>query len=130
MGGFTPELGQMAFSNTQWQRVETQQHVEEGLCLLASLIMEVRGDAAYGSLISNTGADPWEGRGFSLRSYCWCEGGVEGHEDGCPPNFEHRESGLVVCWYKHVGRSSSQNRAVSVREWVGIVGSCVSEVLS
>jgi len=125
---FTPELGQATFGNTAWHRLETQQHVEEGLCLLASLIKEVRGET-YGSLISNSGADPWEGEAFSLRAYCWCEGDAEGHEDGCPPNFEHHASGLIVCWYKHVGRGSSQNRALSVRDWVGIVGSCIREVV-
>ena len=124
---FAPELGQMAFSNTPWQRIEMQGHVEEGLCLLASLIMEARGES-YGSLISNSGADPWEGATFALRSYCWCDGGNVGHEDGCPPNFEHYPSGLIANWYKHVGRGNSQNRALSVREWVNVLGSCIREV--
>lgn len=127
---FTPELGQAAFGNTAWHNVETQTHVEEGLGLLASLIGEVRGNDAYGSLVSNTGAEAWEGEVFAMRSYCWCDGGIAGHEDGCPPNFEHRPSGLVVTWYKHVGRGSSQNRAVSVREWVEVLGTCIREVLA
>ena len=65
-----------------------------------------------------------------MRSYCWCDGDIEGHGDGCPPNFEHRPSGLVVSWYKHVGRGSSQNRVVSVREWVDALGGCIREVLA
>lgn len=124
---FTPELGQMAFSNGPWQRCEMQGHVEEGLCLLASLISEVRG-SSYGSLVSNTGDAPWEGVSFSMRAYCWCGGDREGHEDGCPPNFEHHASGLTASWYKHVGRGQSQSRAISVREWVNILGSCIREV--
>ena len=115
-------------TNTPWQQIETQWHVQEGLSLLAALVQEARGDDSYGSLVSNSGADPWEGEVFSLRAYCWCDGDKGGHDDGCPPNFEHHPSGLIVCWYKHVGRGSSQNRAVSVREWVNILGSCIREV--
>ena len=122
---FTPDLGQMAFSNTPWQQCEMQGHVEEGLCLLASLISEVRG-TTYGSLVSNTGDEPWESAAFAMRAYCWCDG--DRHPDGCPPNFEHYDSGLVANWYKHVGRGHSQNRAISVREWVNILGSCIREV--
>lgn len=123
---FVPELGQMAFSNTPWRSVEMQWHVEEGLSLLACLIQEVRGDDSYGSLVSNSGGEPWEGATFALRAYCWCDGGQ--HPDDCPPNFEYRPAHFTACWYKHVGRGNSQSRALSVREWVDMLGWCIREV--
>jgi hypothetical protein len=58
---------------------------------------------------------------FMFHTYCWCEkedcawcGGkfdssvgaiINDICDTSAPNFWHRESGLRVWWYKHIGRS-------------------------
>lgn len=39
---------------------------------------------------------------FVMRAFCWCDGSQEGHEHGCPPNFEWRD--YKCRWYKYVGR--------------------------
>ena len=127
MSGFTPELGQAAFSNGGWQHREMPYYVEAGLHAIASAIAGVRGDE--GELTSNWGERPWESDTFAMRTYCWCDGDQEGHEDGCPPNFEHRASGLIACWYKHAGRSASINQRVSRTEWTAILVDCLRDVM-
>ena len=58
---------------------------ENGLRLIASAIQQKRGDEA--PLTANDYNDPFKNEVFYMSAYCWCDGGAEGHEDGCPPNF-------------------------------------------
>lgn len=52
---------------------------------------------------------------FALRDYCWCDGRIHpllaDGSPGCPPNFEHFDSGIKGSWYKHIGRDMAFNRA-------------------
>lgn len=128
MSDFTPELGQFGFSNTPWQEIDSPHWMESGLEIIAEAIRIKRDDGdGWNSLTSNSGADPYESAVFAMRSYCWCEGEGE-HENGCPPNFEHRASGLIVNWYKHSGRGRSQNKMVSQKDWFRIVQECLADV--
>jgi hypothetical protein len=127
---FTPELGQAAFSNTEWQRYELDGLGQSLLETLAIAIAEARGEDQWkdGLLVSNYGCDPFENDVFAMRTYCWCGGDRHGHEDGCPPNFEHKASGLTVCWYKHVGRGASKNQPLNRGQWLAILRDCLESL--
>lgn len=127
---FTPELGQMAFSNTEWQQYPLDGYGETVLETIAIAIAESRGDDQWkdGLLVGNYGCEPHENATFAMRSYCWCDGEGEGHEAGCPPNFEHRPSGLTVCWYKHVGRSASKSLPMNRGQWLVVLQDCLESL--
>lgn len=123
---FTPELGQMVFSNTAWEAHPMHRAVEVGLEHLAEQIALTRGEDPNrdGLLVENFGADPWESDVFAMRTYCWCDGTAYGHEDACPPNFWHR-SGFTAAWYKYLGRGSSQSEALDYETWQAIMRDCL-----
>lgn len=107
----------------------------EGLHFLAQIIAELRGDFpdteydTYDNLLTaNYGAQPFENDVFIMRSYCWCDGFREGHEGGCPPNFQHSASGLVINWDKHAGRGVTSNRRPSFKGWFEIIEECVRSI--
>ena len=105
--------------------MEAPDFIEDGLRLIAHAIKDKRGD--YGLLTANLGEPPFETNVFSMRTYCWCDCDIPGHEDGCPPNFQHH-SGLEVEWYKYLGRGITINRDISVKEWIGIIQECLAAV--
>lgn len=130
---FEPELGQLVFGGAS-EQLPMQAHVQAGLLSLGYLIEElidgVHNETSCGPA-SNIGPDyNHEGETFALRAYCWCDGAKPGHEDDCPPNFEHRPSGFRACWYKHVQRGASQNKKLSVAEWERMRAECVHELLT
>ncbi len=120
MRAFQPELSQMCYSNTPWQRLEMEHHVEVGLQLLGALISGSQGDE---DPTGNTGAC-FSNDVFALRAYCWCDGTE--HPLGCPPNFKYKD--FEACWYKHVGRGNSQNRAMPLDEWKKVMVDCISSL--
>lgn len=123
---FTPELGQMAFSNGPWQSHPMPPFIERGLMDIAETIAEKRNDEGY--LTGNWGEEPWDSEVFSMRTYCWCDGDRPGHEDGCPPNFVHHSTGFTASWYKHVGRGASVSAGISRGTWRDIVTACLMDV--
>lgn len=130
---FFPELGQMLFSNGGWQEHDLPEYMVSGLMTLACAIEAQRyGDAADGTriLTSNYGEEDFCSDVFSMRSYCWCDGELTGHEQACPPNFEMPGADVVVRWYKHVGRGASVNRPVSALEWARLLVCCLEAVVS
>lgn len=110
MTSFEPELGQAAFSNTQWQSFDLAPMIRAGIEALDLIIADDDYDRLH---IDNRGTEPFENDVFVIRSYCWCDGGKPGHEEGCPPNFEHKKTGFQACWYKHIGRGASQNQRLN-----------------
>ena len=130
MTGFTPELGQWGFSNSPWQEIETPGYVTAGFEVIAAAIGEQRGDWSdgWGALTSNAGGEEYVNGTFAMRSYCWCDGGRPGHEDGCPPNFEHFASGIKAAWYEHAERGESINRLVGPGEWGKVLSECLASV--
>ena len=71
-----PELGQMCFSNTEWQAMEMQPHVEQALVTLGELIEQFAPKDEYGQAcdpMSNSGTE-FSCPVFTARSYCWCDG--------------------------------------------------------
>ena len=98
---------------------------ENGLRLIASAIQQKRGDEA--PLTANDYGDPFKNEVFYMSAYCWCDGGVEGHEDGCPPNFSHK-SGLEIRWYKYCGRCMEPNKCIHPSEWLKIVSECLTSI--
>lgn len=108
--------------------IESPLWMNAGLEIIADAIRIKRGDGDdWSSLTSNSGADPYESAVFAMRSYCWCDEEGE-HADGCPPNFEHKASGLIVNWYKHSRRGRSQNKMVNQRDWMKIVRECLDDI--
>lgn len=108
MSDFTPELGQLGFSNTPWQSFECSELAIAVLCAIGDEIERVLWNTTQKeahSPIGNWGAEPFITDVFTMRTYCWCDGGV--HPEGCPPNFEWRD--VRICWYKHAGRGTSCN---------------------
>lgn len=122
---FTPELGQMAFSNGPWQSHPMPPFIERGLMDIAETIAEKRNDEGY--LTGNWGEEPWESEVFSMRTYCWCDGDRPGHEEDCPPNFVHHATGFTASWYKHVGRGASVSADISRGMWRDIVTACLMD---
>ena len=118
------EIGQALFaSNTL--RLEAPYFIEDGLRVIALAVQAKRGDLT--PLSSNGGGDDFECPTFTMRSYCWCDCERPGHEDGCPPNFEHR-SGVEISWYKYCGRGMTINAVIDERQWIEIVKDCLSAI--
>ena len=64
---------------------------------------------------------------FSMRSFCWgcayCDNLDEGQSD-CYPNFHHKQTGIMVRWYKHIGRGMETNME-SDDTWASVVADCI-----
>lgn len=101
-------------------------NLDHGLILIADAIREKRGDTY--ALTDNGGEIYFKCPVFVMRSYCWCDGDNQGHEAGCPPNFEHYRTGLRVEWYKYVGRGMACNMATTAGQWADIVAECIAAV--
>jgi hypothetical protein len=116
------ELGQMLFSNSPMQEHEAY-WASSGLAEIAEVIQEQRKD--IGLLVSNYGEAPYESNVFDMRTYCWCDGEGEGHEQGCPPNFHYKPTNLIINWYKHCERGITSNQILGVTAWYKIVHDCL-----
>lgn len=138
MTTYQPELGQMAFG-ANFHPTAMANYVQAGLRRLGAAVAPE----------SDSGADPTDNTGavfengvFAIRGFCWCDGESDGHQEGCPPNFEfaglpaipdqkHEARALVpfeADWYKYLGRGSSQSRKVSGAEWTRIEAACLASV--
>lgn len=105
--------------------VPTDQY-EYGLYVIADAIQAVR--LSQYALTSNYGEEPYENDVFAMRTYCWCDSDKPGHEEECPPNFEHFKSGLKVTWYKYNGRAMEANMKMSFLDFALIVSECVESL--
>lgn len=127
------ELGQLLLSNNEWHRYECN-WADSGLELIAEVIAELRGHKrrTYGYdnlLVANSGDEEFVNDVFEMHSYCWCEGGIEGHENGCPPNFLYKPTGLIITWYKYSGRGTTSNKKYpGARTWSEIVNHCIKSI--
>jgi hypothetical protein len=125
------ELGQLLISNTAPEKYEAD-WATDGLYMIAQCIAELRGKDPLGgwtTLTSNSGETEYENDIFYMSSYCWCEGGSEGHENGCPPNFIYKVNGMCISWYKHAGRGIRASREYpGARLWANAVMRCISSV--
>lgn len=130
-GGFVPELGQYAFSNTPWEAYETPSYVTEGISLLGECLVGFEYDERGGELIASNpvgNVSEWfSNMTFALRSYCWCDGDAE-HEKGCPPNFHHYASGFKCYWYKHASRGESSNQMITPHMMSDIFIDCINSL--
>lgn len=124
---FEPELGQAAFSNTPWTDIPTPDFMSyEVECLgeMLRLLNLVDENPCY-----NTGAT-FENDIFAIRAYCWCDGDIVGHEDGCPPNFEYKTwSKFAMYWYKHTRRGSTVTNIPEVEAWYHAMEACRKSIL-
>lgn len=127
------EIGQILMSNTETYGHEAD-WATDGLRAIAQAIAEHRGyvtnQHGYGpKLTSNEGDDEFRNEIFDMRTYCWCDGSTEGHEDACPPNFLHKPSGLSITWYKHAGRGITANvEWLTTKQWYSIVNECIESI--
>ena len=135
---YQPELGQLAFGAAFFD-IPLAGYVQAGLRRLGEAVAPE----------SDSGLDPTTNSGahfenalFSLAAYCWCDGESPEHLEGCPPNFAFvggsfavagRATPLelapfIVDWYKYLGRGSTQDRAITRREWAQIEALCLASV--
>jgi hypothetical protein len=127
------EIGQILLTNT-----ETLQHeadwASNGLTAIAEVIAEYRGykedKYGYGPLLtSNEGDGPFDNPVFTMRTYCLCDGTEYGHEDGCPPNFFYKPTGLTITWYEHANRGITSNVDwMPALAWHRIVNNCIESI--
>ena len=127
------ELGMLAFSSGTIREYDAD-WATSGLNLLAGVIAEYRYKGQqrpkYGwpLLTGNSGEESFENEVFAMRSYCWCYGDGE-HEDGCPPNFEYKPTGVQISWYKYAGRGMTCNRVEPLMtRWFEVLSECVSSI--
>jgi len=127
------EIGQILLTNTETLAHEAN-WATNGLQAIAEVISEHRGyvEDKYGHgplLTSNEGDHEFDNKVFTMRTYCWCDGAIEGHEDACPPNFIYKPSGFTVTWYKHAGRGITSNiEWMPALKWHRIVNRCIESV--
>jgi hypothetical protein len=124
---FTPELGQLGFSNTPWQEHEVSELAVAALRAIGDEMERVmwnRTQEVYNAPTGNVGGEPFVTSAFTMRAYCWCDGG--GHPEGCPPNFEWRD--LRICWYKHLGRGTSANADLTPDMIAEMLTDCLASV--
>ena len=122
---WTPELGQLVWSNAPMAAHGLPWYAMDGLLQLGDAISELRDDEP---LTINYGSPPFENNVFAMRTYCWCDGESSGHEDGCPPNFEYKPRGLRVFWYKHVGRGASVTEQLTPDDWRALIAHCIDSL--
>jgi len=136
MMSYEPELGQMVFSNTPYTQVPTPGFVTSGIGAIDELYAaHVEGKYLEESFrpgrTSNSGEPEVVNDVFALRSYCWCDGDSRlGHDEGCPPNFEHFASGFKAYWYKHSERGATCSEDISHTDWITIQRECEDWILS
>lgn len=125
------ELGQIVFSNTPIQPYDAD-WATDGLTMIAQVIAEFRGDDPLGGWTihtSNSGAVEYINDTFEMRSYCWCDGRIPMHENGCPPNFLYKKNGLIINWYKHAGRGITSNMEYpGAKNWAKAVMTCIDSI--
>jgi hypothetical protein len=127
------EPGQWLFSNTDVQEFEAY-WASSQLETLANVIAEARGqehdDLGYSELItSGYDTDFYENDVFAIRPYCWCDQTVKEHYPYCPPNFEHKPSGLTISWYKNAHRGITANQTFpGAKTWWSVINECVESI--
>jgi hypothetical protein len=113
---YAPEVGQAVFGNPSakydFDAMPDHYAVEAMLQLLGYFT----GVEERYAPISNTV--------FEMRPYYW--GDDEGECD--KPNFRHRESGLEIRWYKHIGRGMSVNKHVCPKCFLPIFAECMNSL--
>lgn len=101
-----------------------------GINLIAEVVAEAcgaeRGPYGYDDMLTtNSGAPSFENDLFEMHAFCFCDGEVDGHEYGCPPNFTYKPRNLSFVWFKHTGQCLLSNHpALSGIEWQRIVADC------
>lgn len=118
------------FTNDDLYAYEVPRYVSYDLDELAERVGRARGDWEFGTgaLTGNTGAEEYANDVFALRSYCWCEGTLEGHNEDCLPNFEHFASGLKIRWYKHAHRGVTANGELMRSVWRQVIEECLDSI--
>lgn len=125
------ELGQFLTNNKQWEEFDAD-WATDGLVLISQVIAEFRDQDPFGgwtTLTSNSGGEPFENDVFYMSSYCWCDGELEDHKDGCPPNFIYKPNGLQFSWYKHAGRGIRSNMEFpGMKNWTKAIIKCIESI--
>lgn len=132
---FSPEIGQVAFGNTEWFEHNPAPYESGLVSVLGGLVIgapdEVPGYTIGASPCVNAAA-AFANDTFAIRAYCWCDGnrhpGPDEGGPGCPPNFHHYATDYRMSWYKYAGRGESTNKPVSVWEMVKIFEDCVASL--
>lgn len=102
-----PELGQWAFSNSEFLEAPVSELFTAALVALAREIDRVMWNSTQEEFhIGSNCGEQFIAPVFEMRDYCWCDGELAGHGKTCPPNFQWRD--VKVNWYKHMGRGCPQ----------------------
>lgn len=114
MAEFSPELGQLAFSNGAIYPHEVS---DLGIAALSYLSAEIervmwnRTQSEYDAPSRAYGEQEFDCPAFVMRRYCFCDGDT--HPNGCPPNLEWKSRGVSITWYKHAQRGVSSSITLS-----------------
>lgn len=126
------ELGQLVLSNNNWEDHDAY-WATSGLNMIAEVIAEYenkgkrRPKYGFPTLTGNNGGE-FVNDVFEMRAYCWCDGYGE-HENGCPPNFFYKPTGVVMSWYKHAGRGITCNKPEpSASRWFEVIDDCIKSI--
>ena len=87
---------------------------------------------------------------FFMKPFCWCEqddcdwcamndkklqnrlfakyGDKKWSEWGYAPNFWHKKSGLMVRWYKWIGRDNEYSKKITDKEWRSLLQDCIKSI--
>ena len=127
MNDHMPELGQWAFSNSEFLEAPVSELFTAALVALAGEISRVMWNSTQEEFhIGSNYGEQFIAPVFEMRDYCWCDGELAGHENACPPNFQWRD--VKVNWYKHMGRGMSANRDVPPEEIAEMLVECLEAV--
>lgn len=120
------ELGQLLFQGSEVYEKEAY-WASDGLAVLGSAIEDCYRPNFEG-MGSNYGGETFENDVFIMRNYCWCDGEYPEHENGCPPNFIHKQTNIKISWYKHCGRGITANIELNGYEWALIIKDCIESL--
>lgn len=119
MSTFTPEIGQMCFGQP-WKEHEVPPILDAALEAIRAELQRVLWN------LRQEGVDPFGNSAGSFRcpaftvcAYSWND------ELSQPYNFKHQKSGLMVSWYKYMGRGMSASAAVSPDMAADILQDCL-----
>lgn len=127
MNDHMPELGQWAFSNSEFLEAPVSELFTAALVALAGEIDRVMWNRTQEEFhIGSNCEESFVTPTFEMLDYCWCDGDRGDHRNGCPPNFRWRD--VRVNWYKHIGRGMSANRDVPPEEIAEMLVECLEVV--
>lgn len=117
---FTPDIGQMCWGQP-WQEHAVPDILDAALEAIRAELQRVLWN------LRHTSSDPFGNSSGSFRCPTFTVCAYSWNDDlGQPYNFKHPQSGLLVSWYKYMGRGMSANMAVTPDMAARILTHCLA----